>query len=124
MPVFCNTTVYINDYTGFQIVLPTNASQYAGTFTSQGCGGSCGTYQIFVDHPIFATDEKPDYKCTTVTNMRHDNADYKAYDYDNTTSGTCFTGSDGSSETANVGSWTLFKTNFTKQINFGYFPRT
>lgn len=46
VPGFCNATGYINGYTGFQIVLPANASQYAGTFTSQGCGGSCGTYRM------------------------------------------------------------------------------
>lgn len=70
VPGFCNATGYINGYTGFQIVLPANASQYVGTFTSQGCGGSCGTYQMWADHPIFATAEKPNGEGTAYALLR------------------------------------------------------
>lgn len=70
VPGYCNTTGYINGYTGFQIVLPANASQYKNIMTAQGCGGSCGTYQMWAAHPIFATAEKPDGEGTAAALLR------------------------------------------------------
>ncbi len=67
---YCNATGSINGYTGFQINLPANASHYVGTFTFQGCGGGCGTYQIWTNHPIFVTPEKPNGEATAASLMK------------------------------------------------------
>lgn len=68
----CNVSGHIDVYTGFQIVFPANISQYTNTFTSQGCGGSCGviTAQMYGDHPIFATPEKPNGEGTAPALLR------------------------------------------------------
>ena len=119
IPGYCNATGLINTYTGFQIRFPANASEYVGTFTSQGCGSNCGVFQQDGLHPIFATDEKPLGEGTanavlrrgyiaSMTNMGYFDSDYFNTYYPVT------------NVSANSGSWTPFRNNRTNEISFAY----
>lgn len=79
-PAYCQVTATVETYTGIELYIPAEGSDWKGIYSASGCGGSCGAMGLdyvygYGSGPFGAQLLERGY-VASMTDMGHKNSDY------------------------------------------------